>query len=256
MTTAMRNLFLHLDTPFTGQELFDCLADVVYFVKNERAQYVVVNRTLAERLGVSDREAVLGRTAEEVFPQPLGRAYREQDENLLRTGKPVSDQLELHLYPSGRTGWCMTNKFPLRSGGKLVGLVGISHDLLEPGESADGYRSVADAVRYAQAHLDQRLVLENLASVANLSVYQFDRRIRRLFRLTAGQLLHKLRMDEAIRRLADTDDQILNIALACGYTDPSAFARQFKLTTGLSPRRYRLRAQDSRVNREAKPIGE
>ena len=233
-------LFALLATPYTGEELFDCLTDLVYFVKNERAEYVVVNRTLMERCGAKDKGVILGRTAEDLFPAPLGRSYREQDENLIRTGAAIVNQLELHLYPGRDKGWCLTNKLPLRGvGGRIVGLVGSSRDLHPPAEAADGYEDVAKAVQFARDHLDQRPTLGALATAAGMSDYQFDRRVRRLFHLTTGQMLLKLRIDAAAEQLRDADRPVAQIALACGYSDQSAFARQFRRTIGLTPAEYR-----------------
>ncbi len=239
-----RDLLTRLAVPFTGEELFDALPDVAFFIKNERAEYLVVNRTLADRLGVRDKAELIGRTAEQAFPPPLGRAYREQDQHLLRSGLPVTNQLELHLYPSGQTGWCLTDKRPLRAAdGRVVGLAGVSRDLHPPDESGDGYADVAAAVRFAAARLDQRLTADDLAAVAGLTARQLDRQVRRLFRLTTGQLLLKLRMDEAARLLQQEARSVLLVGLTCGYANPSAFTRQFRRTTGLTPAEYRRRFQ-------------
>ncbi len=233
-------LFGKLSEPFTAEAIFDCLGNVVYFVKNERAEYVVVNRTLAERCGTTDKRDLLGKTALQAFPPPLGRSFWEQDQHLLRSGEPVLNQLELHLYPTGMRGWCLTDKFPLRGvKDAIIGIVGISHDLHPPDENAEEYSSVAEAIRYAQDHLDTRLMTEQLATIARMSGYQFDQRVRRLFRLTTGQLLLKLRMDRASEQLRDSDRPIIRIGLDCGYADQSAFTRQFRRTTGLTPGEYR-----------------
>jgi AraC-like DNA-binding protein len=42
-----------------------------------------------------------------------------------------------------------------------------------------------------------------------------------------------------VRRLRETDDPIAAVALDCGYSDQSAFTRQFRQTVGLSPSEYR-----------------
>lgn len=234
------DFFALLVPPYTGEELFDCLADLVYFVKNERAEYVVVNRTLMERCGATDKGRILGRTAEDIFPGPLGRSYREQDETIIRTGAAIVNQLELHLYPGRDMGWCLTNKIPLRGpAGRVVGLVGSSQDLHPPAEEADRYEDVARAVQFARDHLDRQPSLDDLAAVAGMSKYQLDRRVRRLFRLTTGQMLLKLRIDAAAELLRDADRPVARIALDCGYSDQSAFARQFRRTIGLTPLEYR-----------------
>lgn len=53
------------------------------------------------------------------------------------------------------------------------------------------------------------------------------------------QLLHKLRLDEAIRLLRETTRPIGEIALHTGWCDQSAFTRNFSRYTGISPGRYR-----------------
>ncbi|MBF2938068.1 PAS domain-containing protein, partial [Pseudomonas aeruginosa] len=103
---------------------------VVFFVKDERARYVLVNRTLARRCGVKDKAELLGRSADEVFPSSLGPLYAEQDRRVLRGGATLENQLELHLYPGRQPGWCLTHKQALRDAdGAIIGMAGISHDL-------------------------------------------------------------------------------------------------------------------------------
>ncbi len=240
MPSQSAALFARLPSPFTAESLFDCLLDVVFFVKNERAQYVVVNQTLADRCGFRDKRDLLGKTAEQVAPAPLGRTALEQDMTVLRTGKPIRNQLELHVYPTGRAGWCLTDKFPLtEAGGRVIGLAGVSHDLHAPDESAGQYRTVAAAVNHARTNLERRLQAGELAKVAGLSTYQFDQRIRRLFRLTTGQLLLKFRMDSAAELLRNTSRSVTQVGHDCGFADQSAFARQFRRTTGFTPGEYR-----------------
>jgi AraC-like DNA-binding protein len=233
-------LFASLAEPYTAEALFDCLPSVVYFVKNERAEYVVVNRTLADRCANRGKNYLLGKTAAQVYPQPLGKTYWEQDRRLLSSGRSVVNKLELHLYPTGTTGWCLTNKFPLRAANKkVIGLVGVSEDLHPPEELGEDYERVIAAVNYAQEHLDQKLEIPRLADIAKLSAYKLDQRIRALFRITTGQLLLKLRMDSAAEQLRETDFPVAGIGQSCGYADQSGFTRTFHRTVGLTPAEYR-----------------
>jgi AraC-like DNA-binding protein len=233
-------LFNQLAEPFTGEALFDSLADAVFFLKNRRCEYVVVNQTLVERCGRRHKRELIGKRADEVFAPPLGGSFHAQDERVIASGKPILDQLELHSYPTGERGWCLTNKFPLRGlDGGVAGLHGISKDIQSPNERSEDYAKVAEAVRRIQSHYDQPLRVKELARRAGLSAYQFEQRIRKIFQLTAGQLIQKTRMEAAVQRLRDSDDAIAAIALDCGYSDQSAFTRQFRQTIGASPSEYR-----------------
>jgi len=235
-----KEFFDELAGPFTGEELFDSLTDLVYFLKNARGQYVIVNQALVERCGLRDKRELIGRTADQVYPPPLGRSYRAQDDAIIQTGEPILNHLELQIYPGGGTGWCVTCKVPLRGrSGNVAGLVGISKDLRSTSESGEDYSSLAAVLRHIHAHYDEPLKIQNLAGMAGLSAYQFEQRMRKIFAITAGQFIQKVRMDAAVRRLRETKDPIGKIALDCGYAEQSSFTRQFKLTVGLSPARYR-----------------
>ncbi len=235
-----KELFSQLAEPFTGEALFDCLPDLVFFVKNSRSQYVVVNQTLVKRCGRRGKDELIGRRADELFPAPLGDSYRTQDDAVLRDGKAIMNQLELHFYATGGQGWCLTNKLPLLDRHRrVVGLVGVSKDLRAANERGENYTAVAGVVREIQQRFDEPMRIRDLAARAGMSVYQFDQRIRRIFHLTAGQLIQKTRMEAAVQRLRNTNDSIATIALDCGYSDQSAFTRQFRQTVGLSPSEYR-----------------
>jgi AraC-like DNA-binding protein len=106
-------------------------------------------------------------------------------------------------------------------------------------ERGEDYARIAKVVGHLQANFSERLRVPELAARAGLSAYQLEQRVRKIFQLTAGQFLHKVRMEHALNRLRETDDAIAVIALDCGYSDQSAFTRQFRLAVGLSPSEYR-----------------
>lgn len=239
-TPTAEALFAQLDQPFTGEALFDQLPDIVYFVKDRLGRYVSVNRTLVQRCGLRDKSQLIGRTAQELLGASLGETFTVQDRRVIRSGKPLLRQLELHVYPSRDVGWCLTTKLPLRNRrGTVIGLVGVSQDLRLPDASTSEYRPVAAAVAYAEAHLGDPPSVGDLAAVARLSRYQLDRRMTQVFGLTTGQWLLRLRIDFAQRQLRQTTRSVATIAAAAGYEDQSAFARQFQRSTGLAPTAYR-----------------
>jgi AraC-like DNA-binding protein len=175
----------------------------------------------------------------------LGDAFASQDRDILSGGPSIRDHLELHLYPGGGSGWCLTYKEPVRGkDGGIAGVCGISRDLHSPGAQDAEYAALSGVLKHIQRHYDESLRLPALAEMAGLSVYQFDQRIRALFHLTAGQYLVKVRIEAACKRLTGTAEPVVEIALACGYSDQSAFSRQFKQAVGISPMAYRRKMRE------------
>lgn len=221
-------------------DLFDALPDVVFFAKDVEGRYRAVNETLVRRLGKRTKEDVLGRTARDLFPEPLGRRYLEQDLAVCRSGRPVEDLLELHLYPDGHEGWCVTTKLPLRGAdGTAAGLAGTSRDVRPPDPGSGSLVGLAGVLRLLHERPGGPHRVSELARRAGLSPDRFSRRVRALFGLSAAQLVVKVRVDAARRMLRETDAPLARVALACGYCDQSAFSRQFKAVTGLPPAQYR-----------------
>jgi len=223
-----------------AEPLFDALGDVVFFVKDDRTRYVAVNDTLVRRCGMESKAQLLGKTVTDLFPSPLGDRYYEQDRQVLDAGTALRDLLELHLYLQGGPGWCITTKLPLRDeAGAVIGIVGVSEDIRAPEKQDSGYHELARGVNYIQQHIDEPLRLDALAELCGLSTYQFEQRMKKVFQLTAGQFISKTRIDTACRLLREDQRPIVEIALECGFSDQSAFTRQFKATTGLTPSEYR-----------------
>lgn len=199
------------------EALFDALPDVVYFIKDKAGRYARVNQTLANRCAGGDKRKLLGKRPSEVFPSVLAASYARQDETVLQSGKRVEHQLELHIYPGGIAGWCMTTKHPLRDAkGDIVGVTGISRDLNAPSDKASGFVELSKALRFMQAHYTESLRIDDIAKKVGLSVYQFEQRMQRLFQMSPLQLLHKLRLDEATRLLRETGLALGEIALQTG----------------------------------------
>lgn len=238
-TTAPTDLPSLLASLTAVAPLLDVMPGVVFFIKDRQARYVMVNQTLAQRCGVKDKRALLGRTAEQVFPSRFGPLYTAQDLQVLAAGSRLDDQLELHLYPGRLPGWCLTHKLALRNAaGEVIGMAGVSCDLQAAQASHPSYQKLAAVDDYIRQHHARPISLAELTALAGLSVAQLERLCKRIFQLTPRQMIHKARLGSA-SQLLQGELPITEIALRCGYTDHSAFSRQFKALTGLSPSQYR-----------------
>ena len=223
------------------ETLFDALNDVAFFVKDREGRYLSANTTLVRRCGLRSKADIIGKTALEVHPRLLAQTYAAQDRQVIDSGLPLKKHLELHLYPSRGRGWCLTHKTPLRDeAGRIVGLAGTSQDLGLADELHPVYRKIADIALHIRENYHDSISMEELARGAGLSLSRVERLFQRVFHYSPRQLLLQSRLGAAMAMI-ETGEQrsIAQIAYACGYTDHSAFSRQFKAHAGMSPQQYR-----------------
>ena len=220
--------------------LYDAVPDTVFFIKDQEGRYTAANQTLAARLGLADTRTLIGKTAAEVFPGVLGERYAAQDLSVLKASQVLGGVLELHVYPGGQDGWCLTWKTPVRDGtGRVTGLAGLSRDLPAWSVVKPENRKLARVLDHVHANLDETLRLPALAGLAGLSVYQLDARMRQLFGVPMAQFITAARITRACQMLQGEKKTVSTIAQSCGYSDQAAFTRAFRQATGLTPLQYR-----------------
>lgn len=246
-TALLAQLDLHgIPLALPLERLFDDLPNVVFFIKDRAGRYLAVNRTLTERCAFDEKSALLGKRPSDLFPSALASHYERQDQRVVQTGKPLLDQLELHLYPDRRRGWCLTNKYPVpnRRTGEIAAVMGISRDVEDSarGAAARGFPELVRALDALHTRIAEPTSVEEVAAMCALSPAQFSALVRRVFRLTPQRLAMKIRIDEAVHLLTTTDQSLAEIALGTGFCDQSAFTRNFRRMTGVSPGAFRARS--------------
>lgn len=229
------------------EQLFDCMGDVVFCIKDTDGRYASVNHAFVDRVNGNDKQELLGRTAGEVFPRSLASNFEQQDETIVRTGIPLLDQLERITNSDGSIGWYLASKFPILSdSNEVMGIVGISQDLNWASGVGMEISNLKDTVEYIRDNLDQPLRTEQLAKQIGLSAVQLDRRMKRVFRLSTKKFVMKCRLEKASRQLASTTISVSDIALACGFTDQSALTKHFRAATSDTPASFRRQMQGGR----------
>ncbi len=227
-------------------DVFAGVPHTMFCVKDVEGRYLAVNQAFAEHAGRSV-EAVLGSTATDLFPHDLAESYEAQDQRVLATGEAIRNELELILRPDGTRGWYVSTKtLLLDEHGELIGLASVSYDLRSGTAPDDRHQRLQAAIDLARRRYAEPVRVDELAEAAGLSLPQLDRALRRTIGLSPKQLLLRARLDEAMRRLDDTDLPIATIANECGYYDQSSFTRQFRRATGLTPGTYRTEIRHRR----------
>lgn len=217
--------------------LFDAIPDVLFFVKDEQGRYTHVNITMVRRLGLKSRSEVIGKRVGDVYPPGLSVAYARQDARVL-AGEIIDNLLELQIFPNREPGWCLTCKRPLFVDGGIKGVVGISRDLGLPDSRGPIYEQLRLALTYLSEHFAENVRMQTLLEITGFSESKLQRYFRQVFQLTPQQMLTRLRIEMAMHRVRG-DESIASVGQACGFSDQSAFTRQFKATVGLTPSDYR-----------------
>ncbi len=224
----------------TLSDVFSGVPHVMFCVKALDGRYLAVNQAFAERAGRTAPGSVLGHTAADLFPDDLAQSYAAQDARLLATGEPIRNQLELILRPDGSRGWYVTTKTTVRDeSGSVIGICAVSSDLRTGAAADHRHEQLQAAIELCRRRFADPLKAADLADAAGMSATQLERVMRRAVGMSPKQLIIRTRIDEAVRRLDDTDLALADIAGECGFYDQSSFTRQFQRVVGMTPGAYR-----------------
>lgn len=227
----------------TLREVFEHIPGVFFFVKDAEGRHIAANSAILSRYGIKSERDLVGAMVEDFFPAEVAEAYREDDRKVITTGRPLIDRLELWYDEQHHLDWFLTTKLPVRDkGGKIIGVVGI---IRRDGERMRQHdvREVAAAVRYARLNCKTAITTADLARAAGVSERHLHRQVRKTLGISPYELVLRTRIRSTAEALARTDAPIIDIALNHGFCDQSAFTKQFKKRTGMTPRQFRLRNQ-------------
>ncbi|OGX08694.1 MAG: hypothetical protein A2Z88_11560 [Omnitrophica WOR_2 bacterium GWA2_47_8] len=109
-------------------DFFDHIPDVIYF-KDRKGKLTFVNKAHAKGLGLEPKQ-VIGKTDLDIFPKARAARMAQDDEFVMKTGKPIIDKIERATRPDGIDNYVSTTKIPhYDKKGKIIGLFGITRDV-------------------------------------------------------------------------------------------------------------------------------
>lgn len=109
--------------------LIDNIPGQVYF-KDTEGRMLIVNQAQARLLGADSPEELIGKTDFDYFPEELASKYYQDEQEIIRTGRPMINVVEPTVDPFGQRIWLSASKVPLRDArGQVVGIVGIGLDV-------------------------------------------------------------------------------------------------------------------------------
>jgi PAS domain S-box-containing protein len=185
--------------------LIDNLPDAIY-AKDAAGRKTMANLADLKNLRCKTEADAIGKSDFDLFPEEVAKKFYDDDQKVIH-GEPVINREEHFFDEAGRKRWLLTSKLPLRDQDrKIVGLVGIGHDITErkqAEETLDRERrllrtlidNLPDAI-YAKDTVGRK-TLANLADLKNLHFKTEAESIGKTdFDLFPRELAEKLNADD------------------------------------------------------------
>ncbi len=103
------------------------------------------------------------------------------------------------------------------------------------------FKSIQKAISYIDSHFDEKITIDNLISITNLSRSLFSTEFKNYTGMSAIEYLTIRRIEKAMYLLKNTSMSVSSISEECGFTNLSNFNRLFKKITKITPKEYKNR---------------
>jgi AraC-like DNA-binding protein len=111
-----------------------------------------------------------------------------------------------------------------------------------PGTVESHARAVERVIDAMNTRMDDTFTLDQMASIAIMSRFHFNRTFRRVTGVPPRHFLGALRLEAARRLLVTTSASVTDVCFSVGYNSLGTFIRRFTGLLGVSPRRLRVLA--------------
>ncbi|MBL7969748.1 MAG: PAS domain S-box protein [Prolixibacteraceae bacterium] len=109
--------------------LINNIPDLIY-VKDTQARKIISNKADLEIMGYTSEEEVIGKSDFDFYDREFAEKTFSEDMNVIQTGIPIFNRIELITSAKGEEKYISTSKVPLiNDSGEIIGLVGVGHDI-------------------------------------------------------------------------------------------------------------------------------
>lgn len=111
--------------------LMNNIPDTIYF-KDKQARFTRVNKAQSKLLGIQNTEDAIGKTDFDFFDVKHAQDAFNDEQNIIKTGKPLVDKLEVIKNAEGETRYVSTTKVPIfDNNDRVISIVGATRDITE-----------------------------------------------------------------------------------------------------------------------------
>lgn len=138
--------------------------DAVYF-KDLESRFVRASLSLAQRVGYDDPNELVGKSDLDLFSEEHGLAAFTDEQEVIRTGKPILGKVEKETLADGRSTWVLTSKLPWRNPmGAVIGTFGISKDITALKRAEEELQDASDMLQALLDNIPDRIYFKNAQS--------------------------------------------------------------------------------------------
>lgn len=201
--------------------IIDSVPDLI-FTKDTMGRFGLCNRGLIEFAGLESEAELKGKTAFDLFPEAIARDYHEDDMRVISGGETILHREELARNQAGRRSWHLVTKAPLKDHtGRIIGLVGISHDIQQRKEREQQL-----------AESQERLSLALVA--AQMGTWDWDLQSDIVVRSSECQQIlgvDNLKEDRAsfLELIHPDDIALVQEAIRIAFHSPHTFSHEFRI---------------------------
>lgn len=101
------------------------------------------------------------------------------------------------------------------------------------------YKKLLSAIQYIDLHYDEDITLEDLSESVSYSKCYLSTIFKKCMGMSLWDYITIKRIEKALGLIKTTDENILDVALQCGFNNTVNFCKAFKKYTNLSPAAFR-----------------
>jgi PAS domain S-box-containing protein len=197
------------------QTLLDNMPDHIYF-KDLGSRFIRNSKSQAMMMGVNDPFEVVGKTDFDFFPKEHAQRSYDEEQEVIKSAKPLMDVEERVVWPDGRITWVSTTKLPLHDNrDQVIGTFGISRDITErkraeeelqkSNAQLEAANKELEAFSYSVSH-DLRAPLRTIDGFSKAVMEDYGEL------LPAEGREHLTRVRKAAQHMAQLIDDLLNLS--------------------------------------------
>lgn len=99
-------------------------------------------------------------------------------------------------------------------------------------------KKLKEVLSYIDAHYMEELTIPGLAGICFFSEYYFMRFFKKYMGMSCVQYIKNVRLERAADQFENGENNTLEVALSCGFSNLSYFHREFKKKYGMTPKRF------------------